>query len=86
MLVKIPNKFLFYKDANTHLKERNLYLNTDMVQTVVVDAYDYGRGLEYNVIMNTMQGHITMDIMTLATEELKNEFIEWLDEVIRKDK
>ena len=86
MLVKIPSKFLFYKDAYKHVKERHLYLNTDMVQSVIVDVYDYDKGLEYNVTMNSMQGYITMDIMTCATKELKDEFLEWLDEMIRKDK
>ena len=85
MIIKIPQKFLEAKTYQLY-KERSVYINTDHIQAIQVETYDYGQGDEYHIQLISMQGYITVGITNGATKEMRDEFLEWIDEAVRKDK
>lgn len=85
MLIKIPNKFIERRSYES-CKERHIYINTDHIQAIQVETYDYGQGEEHHIQLMSVQGYITIGIATCVTKELKDEFIEWLEEGLRKAK
>ncbi len=84
-LIKIPTKFIDNKYSSC-VKERHLYLNPLLISSIEVNVYNYGEEDQYNVSMQSMQGYVSLGIATYFTKELKDEFIEWLDDELRKAK
>lgn len=84
-LIKIPTKFIDDK-YNTCVKERHIYLNPMLIQAVDVSTYNYGEEDQHSVSMQSFNRYISVGISNYFTKELKDEFIEWLDEAIRKAK
>lgn len=85
MLIKIPNRFVLTKHLPS-VKKRDLYINTDQIQAIEVQTYDYGSGEEHYINLISLSGYINLGICQCVTEEIKNDFLEWIDEVCKNER
>ena len=80
MLVKIPRKFV---NDNVTSHEREVYVNTKNIISIETSENVYDNETSYWCNINITNGFIPTSNMN---EETYNEFIEFVDELVRNDK